>query len=461
MKLAELTLEYRPSCQGEVFLPGSKSIANRALLLAALAEGTTVLENMLDSDDTQHMRSALRALGITVTDRVARGKVMQGQESDVAGAQGKGTQFTETVVEGSGGLFQAPLTTAEEPLALFLGNAGTAIRPLTAALAASQGEFLLHGEARMHERPIGPLIDALEQLGAVIDYPEQPGYPPLRIHGQTLQGGKVTIDGSLSSQFISALLMVLPLLPQSSEVTLTGTIVSAPYIALTVAMMRHFGAAIDWPQPDRFVIPGGQTYRSPSRYWIEGDASSASYFLAAAAIAGGSITVHGVGTESLQGDKEFAKVLAQMGAEVDYQARSIRVTRGAGPLRGGDFDLNAIPDAAMTIATTALFAQGPTAIRNIYNWRLKETDRLHAMATELRKVGAHVDELDDAIVITPPATLQHGEIATYDDHRMAMCFALLTFARCGVTILDPNCCRKTYPNFFKDFLALCPNAATP
>ncbi|MCL4409606.1 3-phosphoshikimate 1-carboxyvinyltransferase [Aliidiomarina haloalkalitolerans] len=435
-----LTLDYRSGCQGEVFLPGSKSIANRALLLSALAEGTTVLENMLDSNDTQHMRAALRALGIEVIDRVS---------TQEGGAR------TETVVVGGGGLFNAPTTSNEQPLALFLGNAGTAMRPLTAALAASQGEFLLHGEPRMHERPIGPLIDALRQLGAEIDYPEQDGYPPLQIHGRALTGGQVRIDGSLSSQFISALLMVLPLLPQRSEVVLTGTIVSAPYIALTVAMMRHFGAQVEWPEPHRFVIAGGQVYRSPQQYWIEGDASSASYFLAAAAIAGGTITVHGVGTESLQGDKEFAKVLAQMGAEVDYQPRSIAVSRGVQPLRGGDFDLNEIPDAAMTIATTALFAKGPTAIRNIYNWRLKETDRLHAMATELQKVGAEITELEDAIIITPPLEIQHAEIATYDDHRMAMCFALLAFTPAGVTILDPDCCRKTYPHFFQDFLALC------
>ncbi|MCL5254779.1 MAG: 3-phosphoshikimate 1-carboxyvinyltransferase [Gammaproteobacteria bacterium] len=430
-----LKLDFRSQCSGEIYLPGSKSIANRALLLAALADGSTILENMLDSDDTRHMRTALRALGINI--------------SEDANAAPK--QPADTLVVGNSGLFASQAA----PLALFLGNAGTAMRPLTAALAASAGEFSLGGEPRMHERPIGPLVDALHELGAEIHYEGEKGFPPLLIKGRSMRGGKVTIDGSMSSQFISALLMILPLLPEDSEVELTGTIVSAPYIELTIAMMRQFGAEVDWRSPRCIQVTGKQGYKSPGRYWIEGDASSASYFLAAAAIAGGTIRVHGVGTDSLQGDKEFAKVLAAMGAEVDFQPRSIAVTRGQQALQGGDFDLNAIPDAAMTIATTALFADGPTAIRNIYNWRLKETDRLNAMATELRKVGAEVDEQDDAIVITPPKEIRHAEIATYDDHRMAMCFSLLAFAPAGVTILDPDCCRKTYPHFFADFASVC------
>ncbi|MCH8500338.1 MAG: 3-phosphoshikimate 1-carboxyvinyltransferase [Aliidiomarina sp.] len=430
-----MKLDFRPQCSGEIYLPGSKSIANRALLLAALADGTTILENMLDSDDTRYMRSALRDLGITI--------------NEVANVASE--QTADTLVIGNNGLF----TSQSSPLALFLGNAGTAMRPLTAALAASAGEFSLSGEPRMHERPIGPLVDALNALGADIRYAGEQGFPPLNIKGRSLRGGKVTIDGSMSSQFISALLMVLPLLPENSEVELSGTIVSAPYIELTIAMMRQFGAEVEWCSPRCIQIVGNRGYKSPGRYWIEGDASSASYFLAAAAIAGGTIRVHGVGKESLQGDKAFAKVLAAMGAEVDYQPRSIAVTRGQKPLQGGDFDLNAIPDAAMTIATTALFAEGTTAIRNIYNWRLKESDRLHAMATELRKVGAEVEEYDDAIVIKPPADIRHAEIATYDDHRMAMCFSLLAFSPAGVTILEPDCCRKTYPHFFTDFASVC------
>lgn len=428
-EVPELHLEPYTGAQGRIRLPGSKSIANRALLLAALAEGTTVLRNMLDSDDTRHMCAALRQLGVQLQTRNIDGEL-------------------QVEVQGLGQLFNCP-----QPQRLFLGNAGTAMRPLCAALAFSQGEFELTGEPRMAERPIGPLVDALEQLGAQITYQQQEGYPPLLIRGQGFSGHSVCIDGSLSSQFISALLMVLPYNQEDTLVTLTGELVSLPYIELTLAMMARFGVEVERISAREFRVPSQQSYQSPQQYLIEGDASSASYFLAAAAIAGGPIRVDGVGLQSLQGDKEFARVLAQMGANVEWGDEFISVSKGA--LRGGVFDLNSIPDAAMTIATTALFAEGTTEIRNIYNWRLKETDRLSAMAAELKKVGAEVVEGEDFIRITPPQQLQHASIATYNDHRMAMCFALLGFSDVGVAIQDPDCCAKTYPNFFHDFQSVC------
>ncbi|WP_040487136.1 3-phosphoshikimate 1-carboxyvinyltransferase [Idiomarina sp. A28L] len=441
-KTKTLTLAYRPRVEGAVHVPGSKSIANRALLLAALASGTTQLDNMLLSDDTARMREALVALGVGIT-----------ETDNHTAAAGNEAEATTLSVVGLGGLPKA-----SDKLSLFLGNAGTVMRPLAAILSASEGEFLLTGEPRMYERPIGPLVDTLRLAGGNVEYQQTEGYPPLLIHGGQLPGGSLSIDGSMSSQYVSALLMLLPLLAGDTHLTLTGTIVSEPYIALTVAMMASFGVAIERLNKREFVIKGNQQYQSPGVYWIEGDASSASYFLAAGAIGVGPITVYGVGIDSLQGDKAFAEVLAAMGAEVQWAPRSITVSSGQNGLHGGVFDLNHIPDAAMTIATSALFAKGATEIRNIANWRLKETDRLHAMATELKKCGAIVEEGDDWIRITPPTKgiegLQHAEIATYDDHRMAMCFSLLSFAPCGVTITDPECCKKTYPNFFSDFSAI-------
>lgn len=431
-----IQLQGPRQAHGTIQLPGSKSISNRVLLLAALAQGTTRIENLLFSDDTHWMLKALTQLGVNIEHH---------------------TDYV--LVQGVGGLLQVTTT---ERLSLFLGNAGTAMRPLCAALAASAGQFELTGEPRMKERPIGPLVDALVELGADIQYGEQVGFPPLLINGGGLRCGKINIDGSLSSQYISAVLMVLPLLATSdtvkaTELTLTGKVVSLPYIELTVAMMRDFGVEITLLDERTFRVAGNQSYHSPGAYRVESDASSASYFLAAGAIAG-SIRVEGVGSASRQGDKAFAGVLQQMGATVSVEPHAMEVR--AAKLVGGDFDLNAIPDAAMTIATLALFAQGSTRIRNIANWRIKETDRLHAMATELRKVGAQVTEGDDWIAITPPSAfsppepLQHAAIATYNDHRMAMCFSLLAFDAAGVTILDPDCCHKTYPEYFTDFARL-------
>lgn len=415
-----LTLPQIPRVEGTVHLPGSKSISNRVLLLAALASGETEISNLLHSDDIEHMLNALNQLGVSC--QLSADK-------------------TRCRVTGQGGLFKHAAA-----LELFLGNAGTAMRPLAAALAASAVDVTLTGEPRMYERPIGHLVDALRQWGADIEYLKDEGFPPLAIHGKPLSGGLVTVDGSISSQFLTALLMVAPLLEQDSVIEIKGDLVSKPYIDITLALMERFGVQVKNLQYQRFLVKGAQQYMSPGHWLVEGDASSASYFLAAAAIGGGTVTVTGIGRKAVQGDIYFADALEAMGATVTWTDESIAVTRNE--LHGVDRDYNAIPDAAMTIATTALFAQGPTVIRNIYNWRVKETDRLHAMATELRKVGATVEEGHDYIRIEPPSTISHASIGTYNDHRMAMCFSLVAFAACGVTIEDPDCTRKTFPNYF-------------
>lgn len=421
-----LTLQPIAKVEGVVHLPGSKSISNRALLLAALAKGTTRITNLLDSDDVSHMLNALTALGV------------QYSLSD---------DKTVCDITGVAGVFQHT-----EPLELFLGNAGTAMRPLTAALAVSNVDVTLTGEPRMYERPIGHLVDALRQWNADVEYLQQKDYPPLRIRGKALAGSKISIDGSVSSQFLTAVLMTAPLLSGDSEIVISGELVSKPYIDITLALMARFGVTVQNNNYQSFVVKGNQQYQSPGDFLVEGDASSASYFLAAAAIKGGTIKVTGIGKNAVQGDIHFADALEAMGATVDWGYDYISVTRNQ--LRGIDRDYNAIPDAAMTIATTALFAQGPTAIRNVYNWRVKETDRLAAMATELRKVGADVEEGEDYILITPPAQLKHASIATYNDHRMAMCFSLVALSDTAVTIEDPDCTRKTFPQYFEVFSTL-------
>ncbi|KKO46486.1 3-phosphoshikimate 1-carboxyvinyltransferase [Arsukibacterium ikkense] len=421
-----LTLQPIANVAGEVHLPGSKSISNRVLLLAALAEGTTHITNLLDSDDVRHMLTALTALGISYKLSECR---------------------TQCEVRGIGSLFNHP-----QPLTLFLGNAGTAMRPLTAALAASKVDITLTGEPRMYERPIGHLVDALSQLKADIHYLENDGYPPLHIKGKALLGGQIQIDGSISSQFLTAVLMVAPLLDGDSDIEIIGELVSKPYIDITLALMQRFGVEVRNVDYQRFIIRGNQQYRSPGNWLVEGDASSASYFLAAAAIKGGSIRVTGIGKHAVQGDIHFADALEAMGATVEWGDDYIQVTRNK--LNGIDRDYNAIPDAAMTIATTALFAKGPTVIRNVYNWRVKETDRLAAMAAELRKVGAEVEEGHDYLKITPPVQLKHASIATYNDHRMAMCFSLVALSDTAVTIEDPDCTAKTFPGYFQLFQSL-------
>ncbi|ABS48591.1 3-phosphoshikimate 1-carboxyvinyltransferase [Yersinia pseudotuberculosis IP 32953] len=423
--LESLTLQPIALVNGTVNLPGSKSVSNRALLLAALAEGTTQLNNVLDSDDIRHMLNALQALGVNFRLSADR---------------------TCCEVDGLGGKL-----VAEQPLSLFLGNAGTAMRPLAAVLCLGNSDIVLTGEPRMKERPIGHLVDALRQGGAQIDYLEQENYPPLRLRGG-FRGGELTVDGRVSSQFLTALLMTAPLAEQDTTIRIMGDLVSKPYIDITLHLMKAFGIDVGHENYQIFHIKGGQTYRSPGTYLVEGDASSASYFLAAAAIKGGTVRVTGIGKKSVQGDTKFADVLEKMGAKVTWGDDYIECSRGE--LQGIDMDMNHIPDAAMTIATTALFATGPTTIRNIYNWRVKETDRLTAMATELRKVGAEVEEGEDYIRVVPPVQLTAADIGTYDDHRMAMCFSLVALSDTPVTILDPKCTAKTFPDYFEQFARL-------
>lgn len=418
--MESLTLQPIARVDGAINLPGSKSVSNRALLLAALACGKTVLTNLLDSDDVRHMLNALSALGINYTLSADR---------------------TRCDITGNGGPLRAP-----GALELFLGNAGTAMRPLAAALCLGQNEIVLTGEPRMKERPIGHLVDSLRQGGANIDYLEQENYPPLRLRGGFI-GGDIEVDGSVSSQFLTALLMTAPLAPEDTIIRVKGELVSKPYIDITLNLMKTFGVEIANHHYQQFVVKGGQQYHSPGRYLVEGDASSASYFLAAGAIKGGTVKVTGIGRKSMQGDIRFADVLEKMGATITWGDDFIACTRGE--LHAIDMDMNHIPDAAMTIATTALFAKGTTTLRNIYNWRVKETDRLFAMATELRKVGAEVEEGHDYIRITPPAKLQHADIGTYNDHRMAMCFSLVALSDTPVTILNPKCTAKTFPDYFE------------
>jgi 3-phosphoshikimate 1-carboxyvinyltransferase len=418
---------------GTVRLPGSKSISNRVLLLAALASGETPITNLLDSDDTRVMIAALKTLGVAVREDGER-----------------------VIVGGTGGAF--PSKSAE----LFLGNAGTAVRPLTAALAVNGGEYRVHGVPRMHERPIGDLVDGLRQIGAAIDYELNDGFPPLKIHAAKIAIDKpIRVRGDVSSQFLTALLMSLPVVvgrdgPVTIEIE--GELISKPYIDITIRLMERFGVSVERDGWARFTIPAGAGYKSPGAIMVEGDASSASYFLAAGAIGHGPVRVEGVGRASIQGDVGFADALNRMGANVMMGEDWIEV-RGVesddGRLAPIDMDFNLIPDAAMTIAVAALFASGTTTLRNIASWRVKETDRIAAMATELRKVGATVEEGADYLVVTPPEKLTpNAAIDTYDDHRMAMCFSLASLGGVPVRINDPKCVNKTFPDYFERFAAL-------
>ena len=417
--------------RGTVRLPGSKSISNRTLLLAALAQGTTTLREVLDADDTRYMLTALHTLGVRC----------------------EGVGERAIAVHGVNGAF--PVKQAD----LFLGNAGTAVRPLTAVLALCGGEYRIDGVARMHERPIGDLVDALRQLGAEIDYSGNAGFPPLAIHpGKLNPHGSVSICGNVSSQYLSGLLMALPLLGVKTVVRVEGELISRPYVEITLSAMRRFGVPVERDGWASFTVPAGARYVSPGELHVEGDASSASYFLAAGAISGltggGPVRVEGVGRNSTQGDVRFAEALEQMGAAVSMGEHWIEATAGAdaqrrGRLRAVDLDCNHIPDAAMTLAVAALFADGTTTLRNIASWRVKETDRIAAMAAELAKLGAMVAEGADYLRITPPAQWRPATIDTYDDHRMAMCFSLAVLGGVALRINDPDCVAKTFPNYFQ------------
>lgn len=406
---------------GSITLPGSKSLSNRVLLLAMLSEGETFIENLLDSDDVRRMIDALAKLKISF-------------EEDRPGKKIR--------IQGKGG--RIPVDKAE----LFLGNAGTAIRPLTAALTLGHGRFVLDGIERMRERPIQDLLDGLNQLGAQVRSINNSGCPPVEIIANGLPGGVTKLSGAISSQYLSAILLTSPYAQTPVEIRIKDHLVSIPYVEMTIRLMNRFGVNVDVSEDFKsFHINAPQNYKSPKTYFVEGDASSASYFLAGAAITGGTVTVIGCGTDSLQGDAQFAKIMEMMGAEVQWKANQITV-RGSGNLKGIDVDMNEMPDAAMTLAVAALFAKGTTAIRNIYNWRLKETERLKAVSSELKKLGATVEEGEDYIIIEPPEKLLSAEIVTYDDHRMAMAFSLAACGEVPITILDPSCVSKTFPDYF-------------
>ena len=436
---------------GTVVLPGSKSISNRVLLLSALCEGTTTLHDLLDSDDTRVMLDALRTLG--------------------CGVRQTGTGGTTVEIDGLGGIIKNPQAD------LFMGNAGTAMRPLTAALAVLGGDFKLHGVPRMHERPIGDLVDALRQLGCQIDYLGQDGCPPLHIGQPALSlDVPIRVRGDVSSQFLTALLMALPLVARKDIVIeVVGELISKPYIEITLNLLARFGVQVQRPAGDgrwqRFTIPAGCKLQSPGTLHVEADASSASYFIALGAIGtldtgqndGKSIRIEGVGAASIQGDIRFVDAAQLMGAQITSGANWLEVRKGSWPLRAIDLDCNHIPDAAMTLAVMALYADGTTTLRNIASWRVKETDRIAAMAIELRKFGAAVEEGTDFIRVTPPATSKEWKAATvhtYDDHRVAMCFSLAAFNPAGlpVRIEDPKCVAKTFPDYFETLFSV---AQTP
>jgi 3-phosphoshikimate 1-carboxyvinyltransferase len=445
---AFLDLPALQGASGTVTLPGSKSISNRVLLLSALCQGTTVVHDLLDSDDTRVMLAALRQLGCGV---------------DVAG--------TTVTITGLGGR-----AWPTEAIEFFMGNAGTAMRPLTAALAVQGGDFTLTGVPRMHERPIGDLVDALRELGCTIDYLGNEGFPPLRIGQPQLRLDKpIPVRGDVSSQFLTALLMALPLAAQDRAITIevVGELISKPYIEITLNLLARYGIAVERHGWERFVIPAGSRYQSPGSIHVEADASSASYFIALGAIAKGEgIRIQGVGADSIQGDIRFMDAAAQMGAQITSGPNWLEIQRGAWPLKGITLDCNHIPDAAMTLAVMALYADGPTTLRNIASWRVKETDRIVAMATESRKLGATVEEGPDWITIHPlqnrqfanalaKGQWQRASIHTYDDHRVAMCFSLAAFNadRIPVRIEDPKCVAKTFPDYFEALFSVAHTSA--
>jgi len=449
-RTAFLDLPALATAGGTVSLPGSKSISNRVLLLAALSQGTTTIHDLLDSDDTRVMLAGLKQLGCTITpDAVTPGQPI--------------------AVTGIGG--QLPAGTAAT---LFLGNAGTAMRPLTAALALLGGNFEMTGVPRMYERPIGDLVDALRQLGCQIDYLKDAGFPPLKI-GQpdfsAWSDAPIQVRGDVSSQFLTALLMALPLLAADKSITIevVGELISKPYIHITLELLARFGIQVRNESWQRFVIPAGSRYQSPGAIHVEADASSASYFIALGALAAATpgqpaVRILGVGKDSIQGDIRFVEAAQAMGAQVESGPNWLQVGRGAWPLKAIDLDCNHIPDAAMTLGVMALYAEGTTTLRNIASWRVKETDRIAAMACELRKLGATVEEGADYIRITPPASAaawKAASIHTYDDHRVAMCFALAAFNPAGlpVRIEDPQCVGKTFPDFFESLFAVCDTPA--
>jgi 3-phosphoshikimate 1-carboxyvinyltransferase len=421
----KLTLSPIQKISGSVVLPGSKSLSNRILLLSMLAEGKTEIQNLLDSDDVRRMVEALETLGIQLEENRAENLI---------------------TVSGTSGIIPVKEAT------LMLGNAGTAIRPLTAAMTLGHGRFVLDGVQRMRERPIIDLINGLSQLGANLRCINGTDCPPVEVIADGLPGGITRLSGAISSQYLTAILLAAPYADKEVQIEITDKLVSVPYVEMTLRLMQSFGVSVNHENFRLFHIPR-QTYRSPGNIFVEGDASSASYFLAGAAITKGTVTVKGCGTDSLQGDARFAEVLEKMGAKVEWEPQQVKLTGNS--LNGIDVDMNKMPDAAMTLAVAALFASGPTAIRNIYNWRVKETERLQAVSTELRKLGAEVEEGYDYLVIQPPEQIRKAEIDTYDDHRMAMAFSLAACGESPMTINNPGCVSKTFPDYFEVLNGLC------
>jgi 3-phosphoshikimate 1-carboxyvinyltransferase len=431
-KVETLTVTPIKSLDGTVTLPGSKSLSNRCLLLAALSEGETKVDNLLESDDIRYMLEALDTLKVPVEKHSAE----------------------SVTVTGQAGPINSP--TGDETVDLFLGNAGTAMRPLAAALCMGEGKFVLDGVPRMRERPIADLIDGLQQLGADVTCVEETGCPPVTINAKGMKGGEASISGKMSSQFLSSLLMASPVVDGDVVIKIKDELISAPYVALTIGLMKKFGVNVEiegsMDERPTFKIAQSEKYTSPNSILVEGDASSASYFIAGAAITGGTVTVRGCGSESVQGDVAFADVMEQMGATVTWGAEEITVTRDPSvQLKGVDVDCGKIPDAAMTLAVAALFADGPTTIRNVYSWRLKETERMKAIVAECTKLGATVEEFEDYCIIHPPEGNKINDnvlIETYDDHRMAMTFSLAACGGVNVIINDPGCTAKTFPTYF-------------
>ena len=421
----KLTLSPIQKISGSVVLPGSKSLSNRILLLSMLAEGKTEIQNLLDGDDVRRMVEALETLGIQLEEKRAENLI---------------------TVSGTSGIIPVKEAT------LMLGNAGTAIRPLTAVMTLGHGRFVLDGVQRMRERPIIDLVNGLSQLGANLRCINGTDCPPVEVIADGLPGGITRLSGAISSQYLTAILLAAPYADKEVQIEITDKLVSVPYVEMTLRLMQSFGVSVNHENFRLFHIPR-QTYRSPGNIFVEGDASSASYFLAGAAITKGSVTVKGCGTDSLQGDARFAEVLEKMGAKVEWEPQQVKLTGNS--LNGIDVDMNKMPDAAMTLAVAALFASGPTAIRNIYNWRVKETERLQAVSTELRKLGAEVEEGYDYLVIQPPEQIRKAEIDTYDDHRMAMAFSLAACGESPMTINNPGCVSKTFPDYFEVLDGLC------
>ena len=421
----KLTLAPISKISGKVLLPGSKSLSNRILLLSMLAKGQTEIQNLLDSDDIHRMVESMEILGIELEENRAENRIK------VSGTAGK-----------------IPVAEAR----LMLGNAGTAIRPLTAAMTLGHGCYVLDGAPRMRERPIIDLVNSLSQLGANLRCLNGTDCPPVEVIADGLPGGITRLSGAISSQYLSAILLAAPYAKKEVQIEITDKLVSVPYVEMTLRLMERFGVSVTHDNFRVFHITP-QTYRSPGEVFVEGDASSASYFLAGAAITKGTVTVKGCGTNSLQGDARFAEVLEKMGAKVKWSQQQVRLAGSS--LNGIDVDMNQMPDAAMTLAVASLFASGPTTIRNIYNWRVKETERLQAVSTELRKLGAEVEEGQDYLVIQPPNEIRETAIDTYDDHRMAMAFSLAACGNSPVTINEPGCVSKTFPEYFEVLSGLC------